>query len=131
MSKETTTKVGDVSVTLNPSQQAVKAALKDVTVIDALGRSIRLKKPAVLAQYRIVDALGDSAKNQAYMSMVLPLIYVNSIDGNPVILPSSKTEVEALIQKLDEEGISAVMTGVQANFAVGDPDVDRERIKNS
>ncbi|KAG0167309.1 hypothetical protein DFQ30_006189 [Apophysomyces sp. BC1015] len=54
--------------------------------------------------------------------MVLPLIFVTAIDDDPVFQPASKREVEALIQRLDEDGIAAVLQGVQANFGSEDPE---------
>ena len=44
------------------------------------GRTIGLKKPAVLAQFRLVEVLGESAANDVHMGMVLPLMFVVSID---------------------------------------------------
>jgi hypothetical protein len=62
--------------------------------------------------------------------MVLPLIYVTAIDGDPVYQPASKREVEALIQRLEEEGVGAVMNGVQANFGASNPEADKAKLKN-
>jgi hypothetical protein len=114
-----------------PSAEVVAKATAEVTVTDARGRVITLKKPGVLAQFRLVEALGDSAKNQTYLGMVLPLIFVTAIDGDPVYQPSKKSEVEALIQQLNDEGIEAVMNGVNENFGKTDTDLDKERLKNS
>ncbi len=88
-----------------PSAQIIAKANAEAIVTDARGRTIKLKKPGVLAQYRLIEALGDSAKNEVYMGMVLPLIFISEIDGDVVFQPNTKREVEALIQRLDEEGI--------------------------
>lgn len=118
-----------VKVTLNPSDQIVQQAKAEVTVSDERGRVIKLKKPGVLAQFRLIEALGETAKNEVYMGMVLPLIFVTAIDDDPVYQPASKREVEALIQQLDEDGIAAVMAGVQANFGKTDPEADKAALK--
>jgi hypothetical protein len=89
---------------------------KTITVTDARQRKITLKKPSALAQYRIVEVAGDAAANGTYMSMVLPLIFVVAIDDDPVLQPTSKLQLEALITRLDEDGISAVMQGVASEF---------------
>lgn len=112
-----------------PTEQIIKQASAEVSVTDANGRVIVLKKPGVLAQYRLIELLGDSAKNEVYMAMVLPLIYVAELDGHPVPLPAKKSEVEALISRLDEDGINAVMLGVQEHFGRSDPDADKESLK--
>lgn len=119
----------EVKVTLNPSDQVIQKAVAEVEVIDKRARIIKLKKPGVLAQYRLIEVLGDSAKNEVYMGMVLPLIFVCSIDGDPVYSPAKKSEVEALIQRLDEDGIAAVMEGVQEHFGKSDPEKDAADLK--
>lgn len=123
MTDTTTFTGGGTTVTIEtPSAQIIKAAAKTFEVTDELGRTIALKKPGVLAQYRLVEAMGNLAQNQAYMGMILPLIFITAIDGAPVATPGSKAEAEALIMRLDEEGIQAVMTAVQEHFAGGEAD---------
>lgn len=116
-------------VTINPSDEVIAQAQAEVSVTDAKGRTIVLKKPGVLAQYRIVDVLGDSAKNEVYMGMVLPLIFVTSIDGDDVMKPSSRREIDALITRLDDEGVAAVMAGVQEHFGKIDAEGDKQALK--
>lgn len=70
---------------------------------------MKMRKPDVLAQFQMVEALGDVASNQAYMQMVAPLIYIAEIDGEPSFLPTTKNEVEALIQRLGDGGMGAAM----------------------
>ena len=113
-----------------PSQQVLAKAAAAVTVHDSAGRAIELKKPVVLAQYRLIEILGDSAKNETYTRMVLPLIYVASVDGEPVTPMVKKSELEALIQRLDEHGIAAVMNGVAEHFGAQDPEKDKAALKN-
>lgn len=122
-------------VTINPStpaQQAVAKAVASVVVVDGGGRSIALRKPGVLAQYRFVEAVGAAAAgNETYMGMAMPLIYVAEIDGDPVAPPTRKSEVEALIQRLDEDGINAVMEGIKEHFGgPRDPEADKAALKN-
>lgn len=123
-----------VKVTLNesptPSQQVVAKATAETVITDGRGRSIRLKKPGVLAQFRLIEVLGDTAKNEVYMSMVLPLIFVTEIDGETIFPPARKSEVEALIQRLDEDGISAVQAAVVQSFGNSNPEADRAALKN-
>jgi hypothetical protein len=113
-------------VTINrPSGEVLKTANVEVSITDAKGRVITLRKPGVLAQYRLVEMIGESAKNEVYMGMTLPLLFVSTIDGNLTSI-IKKSELEALIQQLDEEGIKSVMEGVQEYFgALPDPAADR------
>lgn len=121
----------EVNATPEPtaSQELIKAAKSEATITDEKGRVIVLKKPGVLAQYRLVEALGKTSSNEVYMGMVLPLIYVASIDGESVST-GNKMQIEALIQRMDEAGIQAVMKGVQENFGSPDPDADAAALKN-
>lgn len=119
-----------VNINKTPSEQLIAKASQEVEVTDAKGRKILLRKPGVLAQFRLVEALGDSAKNQTYVGMVLPLIFVASIDGVFVPPLEKKAHVEALISRLDDDGISAVMEAVQGNFAAADPEAAKEELKN-
>ncbi|KVQ85573.1 hypothetical protein WK07_04585 [Burkholderia multivorans] len=123
---------GASSVAETPSQAVMRQTGQEITITDARGRTIALRKPGVLAQYAIIEAVGgESAKNEVYMGMVLPLIYVASIDGEAVSTPNTKLEVKALIKRLDEDGIEAVIEAVHRNFAPQDPEADRETLKKS
>lgn len=119
----------DVKLELKPSQEVVAAANTEVTVTDAKGRLIILKRPGVLAQFRLVEVMGDSAKNAVYMNMILPLIFVASIDGDSVA-KATKAQIEALIQRLDDEGVEAVAEAVQKNWGKQDPEADQAALKN-
>jgi hypothetical protein len=113
-----------------PSEEVVRAAAEEFAVTDARGRTITLKKPGILAQYRLVEAMGaEAAKNEVYMGMVLPIIFVTSIDGLHVPAPTNKSQIEGLITRLDDDGIAAVAQGVQDHFGVQDPEADRESLK--
>lgn len=119
-----------VQINQTPSQQLVDKAKAEVETTDARGRVMVLRKPGMLAQYRLVEMLGDSAANQTYMAMVLPLLYLASIDGRPIVL-SSKRELDALIAQLEEEGIEALMRAMEGNFGAPSPDEDKAKLKNS
>lgn len=113
-----------------PSVEIVQEAMHEFSISDALGRTIVLCKPGILAQYRLVEAVGnDAAKNEVYMGMIMPILYVASIDGNPVAQPSNKAQVEALLQRLDEAGIVAVANGVKVHYGKPNPEADKEALK--
>jgi hypothetical protein len=119
MTKAQTRTIGGAKVTLNemPSEEAASPARPAaIDVTDASGRTITLRKPDVLAQFQLIEAVGDTATNRVYMAMVTPLIFVSAIDGAPVGRPGTKDEIEALIKRLDEDGIAAVIKGVQEAF---------------
>lgn len=91
-------------------------ASTDVEVTDARGRLLTLRKPNVLAQYQLVRMLGaDASANQTYLAMVMPLLYLQSIDGETAGF-SNQRELDAVIQKLDEEGLMALSKSIAENF---------------
>ena len=112
------------------SEQLIAGATEEAQVTDARGRVIKLRKPGVLAQFRIVETLGATASNETYMRMVLPLLYVGAIDGDDDISMTKKSEVEALIQRLDEDGLSAVVRGVAKHYGQQDPEADKAKLGN-
>jgi len=123
--------MSEPTITLKPTptQEILAKASEESSVVDSTGRTIKIKKPGVLAQFRLIEALGESAQNQTYMRMVLPLIYVTAIDELAVHQPRSKMQVEALIQQLDEAGVEAVMNHVQEIFGKSDPEQDKAELK--
>jgi hypothetical protein len=112
-----------------PSEQIIQGVTDEFAVEDSNGRQITLKKPGILAQYRLIEMMGESAKNQVYMAMVLPILYVTAIDGAPVPPPAKKSQVEALISRLDDAGVDAVMTAINERFGAANPDEDKEALK--
>jgi hypothetical protein len=118
-------------ITLKPSDEVVQQSLLPCNVSDIRGRVFTLQKPGVLAQFRMIEMLGgELAQNQVYVGMVLPLMYIAEIDGEPVPRMTTKRELEALIQRLDEDGIMAVASGVEANFGRPNPEADQAALKN-
>ena len=102
-------------VTIRPSDEIINTA-NAVETITTGSLRIGLKKPGALAQYDIVEVVGDSAKNEVYMNMVMPLTYVCEIDGEEQTLPSTKRELRALIQRLGTEGIDAIVTHLSSKI---------------
>lgn len=123
--------MSEPTVTVNPTEQLIAAANQSFDVTDARGRTITLRKPGVLAQFRLVEALGETASNATYVNMVLPLLFVHAVDGEQTGALASKVLVEALIQRLDDDGIAAVIKGVEEHFGKQDAEADRAALKNA
>lgn len=92
------------------------APQENSSITDARGRTLTLKKPNALAQYRLVDALGPSAENRVYLAMCMPFLYLSAIDGEAVLMPTSKMQIEALVQRLDTDGLDALNAGIEKYF---------------
>ncbi len=116
--------------TETPTRSVIEAANRAVTMTGAGGRLYRLRQPTPLQQFRIVEALGDTAANAVYMGMLAPLLCVAEIDGEPVSFPTTKRQVEALIQRVGEDYESLAKAAADAFGEAETADEQRERIKN-
>lgn len=115
-----------------PTQAFVKAANQGTTASDALGRLIGIRKLLALDRLRMFEVVGaENAKNEPYLGYAALAFHVCSIDGNAVARPSSKRDLEALIQRLGDEGMEAVSSMVQELFVPKDENAgDTDAIKN-
>lgn len=107
----------------------VKQAAKQVVVTDDAGRSITLRTPRPLQRLRFIDAMGESSSNQLWAATVAPLMYVASIDGTLVPAPSTKAQIEALYQRLDDHGMDALAEGLKELFELDKAEVDEAAAK--
>ncbi len=79
------------------------------SVIDASGRDIQLRRIGVLEQLRLYKALGPQlSMNDAYMSMVFLASSAAMIDGVPVPFPNGEAGLETLLERLGDEGMTAL-----------------------
>jgi hypothetical protein len=92
------------------------AKAKEISVTDALGRVIRLKKPGPLANLDFAKAAGGRELNVLYLAEVMHLKFVAAIDDQPVVMPSTEGELRALYLRLGDEGNEVVMKGVADHF---------------
>ena len=112
-----------------PSQTIVKAANQLQTKTDAGGRTIGIRRMQALDRLKMFEVVGaENAKNEAYLGYAALAFHVCSIDGEAVSRPSNKIQLEALIQRLGDDGLNAVGEAVEEMFA---PKADEaEQIKN-
>jgi hypothetical protein len=111
--------------------EIIAGAVETHDVTDGRGRVFTLRKPQVLAQFRLVKMLdAETAQNASYVQMLFPVLFVAAIDGTPQGFPQSEREIEALIARLDDDGLVAVMGGVQAHWGGVAAQADRDETKN-
>jgi hypothetical protein len=79
-----------------------------------------------LKMFEVVGA--DNARNEPYLGYAALAFHVSSIDGEPVSRPTNKIQLEALIQRLGDDGMNAVGEAVQEMLAPREEDA--ELIKN-
>lgn len=97
-------------------------------------RSMVLKRPELLAEYDLIEAIGPQvAANTTWVAMAMPLIYVHELDGRAVSKPKNLREVKALIVRLGHEGMGALAKFVRERSEEdgGADDLDEGKVKNS
>ena len=83
---------------------------KTASVIDSLGRTLKVKRLSALDRLRLFTACGaENSDNRQYMSYAGAAAAVTEVDGIPVPFPATELQVSALVARLDEEGLAAVI----------------------
>jgi hypothetical protein len=91
----------------SPSQEISKLITE--TVKDANGREIQVRKLRPRDRMLLMELIGgDNAANGPYLGYATLAYSVESIDGKVQPVPRTKVALEALVQKLDDEGLDAV-----------------------
>lgn len=103
----------DQTAAETPTQQVVKAAGKTTLVTDSLGRHIQIRKLNALQRMRLHEVVGSAAGNMQYMGIAGLAVCVTAIDGESIAFPTTKRELEAIVQRLDDEGLAAIGEGMQ------------------
>jgi hypothetical protein len=112
-----------------PTERLMQDVSAEFSVQDSRGRTFLLKKPDVLAQFDLIEALGDLAKNDVYRMMCIPAIYVVSIDGVVAPPPTNKLQMRALISRIGEDGFAAIQKGIEEQFPQADDGEEDETVK--
>ncbi|HML27628.1 MAG TPA: hypothetical protein PKE16_02085 [Hyphomicrobium sp.] len=91
-----------------PSQQIVRAANGTATKVDARGRHITVRKLSSLQKIKLHEMVGpDASKVSYYMEAAFYAASVVKIDSENIVRPVTKLQLEALIDRLDEDGLAA------------------------
>jgi hypothetical protein len=112
---------------MTPSQIILQAAEASLSVTDADGRDIQLRRLTALDKLRLFKALGpELSQNEPYLGMAILAYSVTAIDGVPVPAATTEAQIEGLVAKLGDAGLAAAVaildadhegapTGVMAN----------------
>lgn len=123
----------------SPSQQVVQAANKTIYVTDALGRRIGWRKLNALEDFDLTEIAGQNETNFGWMVRATAAFGVREIDGEPVPRPTNKTQLRAMVARLDDAGMDAILNifreeaeaKAQAEIdSNGDSDAETTRAKN-
>lgn len=113
------------------AEDDVASLAETVDVSYGNGHVLTLKRPGVLSGFRLVRMLDpEVARNTAYVDMLGSLLYAHKIDGEFVPFPQSEREIEGLITRLGEDGMSALFAGLMERWGKPNAEADKEAIRN-
>lgn len=105
-----------------PSAAIIKDANRVVTITDVRGRQLSIKNAQDgLKTFRLTRLLGaDGAANTYLMAQAKLYTSVVAINGDPTgCEPTTMLGLEALIARLDEDGLNAIFKGQLKHFGAG------------
>jgi len=95
-----------------PTALVQKNQLETIATVDTRNRIITVGRFNALHYYRLTKVMGQAASNSASLDMAILVCSVRQIDDEDVPMPATEKEIEALIQRLDFDGIAAVSEGL-------------------
>lgn len=119
-----------------PAQSIVTPASQLKFETDSLGRRIGCTKPTALLRFRLFKILGpDGARNEQLVGSAMLAFVVRQINEEPIMVPNTERQLEALIDRLDDPGIAAVAKCMIeqygfANLNDDDEDAVKDTLKN-
>lgn len=82
-------------------------------VTDKAGRTLTLRRVGVFETLRLYKALGpELSVNEAYMGLAVIAASVAVVDGVPLPFPNGEAGVEAILERLGEDGAAAVAAAI-------------------
>lgn len=107
-----------------PTAEVIRDANGTATITDERGRVLTVKKLSSLKKLKLQELIGASAAGiPSYMGTAVAACSVIRIDGQDVPWPATKLQFEAIVDRLDEEGIVAATVALADLMGV---EVDEE-----
>lgn len=103
---------------------------KPGTVVDGKGRKIVVKLLTPLEQYRISKILGPAGDSDFTRQIASNVATIREFEGEPEAFPNSDREIEALIQRLGDEGFEALHEALADLLALKPKKVSKDPAKN-
>lgn len=99
---------------MGPAESIVDAATRPIAVTDTKGRNILARRLMALDTLRLLKAAGPVlAHNEPWLSVASLAFSVLEVDGVPIPTPTSEAQIESVVAKLGDEGLSAVAAAIE------------------
>ena len=113
---------------MTPTASILALATASQTVIDADGRRLEVRRLTALDKLRLFKVAGPSlSQNEMWLGMAMLAYSVAAIDDIPLPIPVSELQIEALVGRLGDAGISAVAQALQQT----DEDTSTDRLADA
>lgn len=100
---------------MSPSQSIMTEANKTFSIVDSKDRRFVVRHLTALDSLRLFKAAGPVlAQNEPWLSMAGLVFAVLEFDGIPVPPPVNESQIENLIEKFEESGLSAIALALAA-----------------
>jgi hypothetical protein len=94
---------------MRPSDVILRSADENLVTTDEVGRVLVIRRPTALDTLRLFKAAGPVlAQNEPWLAIATLACSVESIDDVPVPTPSNEKQIEAVVQKLGDQGLEAI-----------------------
>jgi len=94
---------------MRPSDEILRSTNEVATITDDMGRTLTVKRPTALHTLRLFKAAGpELAQNEPWLAIASLACSVQSIDDVPVPMPTNEQQIEAIVQKLGDQGLEAI-----------------------
>jgi hypothetical protein len=85
---------------------------------DKAGRRIELRRVGVVEQLRLYKALGPQLSlNEAYIGLAMIAAAASVIDDVPIPFPKGEAAIEALLERLGDDGVEAIGAAIAPDSA--------------
>lgn len=115
-----------VTVEIKPNAPPSQAVKVEAMITTPAGQALKLRPPDILAQFALIEGLGKLASNDTYVKMSMPLLFIETLDGEKVTV-ITQPQVKALLKRLGNDGYEALVNGMAEHFGENNADEEAER----
>jgi len=99
---------------MEASKSILRSAHQTLRVADGRGRALAFRRPTALDTLRLFKVAGPVlAQNQPWLAMASLAFAVEEIDGIPVPSAVNESQIELLVDRLGEDGLSAIAACIE------------------
>jgi hypothetical protein len=93
----------------SPSARIIAAANQTAEIKTPAGRVLKVRKLGALDRAKLFKAIGPvQAQNAPYFGYAFLAAHVTQVDELPIPFPTRDSQIEAAIDRLDNDGLDAV-----------------------